>query len=142
MEAVRRNFGHSLPELIAEPGRIIVGDAGVIESEVVLISKKDASETYRWVYLDVGKFSGLAETIDESIKYRLKTPHDGKPCGPVILAGPSCDSVDILYEHNKYHLPLALSVGDKVRILSCGAYTTTYSSVGFNGFPPLRSFYI
>ena len=140
--AVRRNFGDEMPRLIAEPGRGLVGEAGVIESEVVLVSVKDAADPQRWVYLDIGKFSGLAETMDEAIKYRLKTPHDGTATGPVVLAGPSCDSADILYEKTAYELPLALKPGDKIRILACGAYTTTYSSVGFNGFAPLKAYCI
>jgi len=142
IEAVRRNFGDEMPRLIAEPGRGLVGEAGVIESEVVLVSVKDAADAQRWVYLDIGKFSGLAETMDEAIKYRLKTPHDGGVTGPVVLAGPSCDSADILYEKTAYELPLALKPGDKIRILACGAYTTTYSSVGFNGFAPLKAYCI
>jgi ornithine decarboxylase len=142
MAALRRHFPAALPELIVEPGRGIVGDAGVIETEVVLVSNKDAADPQRWVFLDVGKFSGLAETMDEAIKYRLTTPHDGEPCGPVVLAGPTCDSADILYERSGYSLPLALKAGDKVRILSCGAYTTTYSSVSFNGFAPLKAYCI
>jgi ornithine decarboxylase len=140
MDAVTKHFGNRLPELIAEPGRGIVGDAGVIQSEVVLVSRKGLNEDKRWVYLDVGKFSGLAETMDEAIKYRIKTPHDGGPTGPVVLAGPTCDSVDILYEKTDYHLPLAMAAGDKVLILSAGAYTTSYSSVGFNGYPPLKAY--
>ena len=43
----------------------MVGDAGVLQSEVVLISRKSATDRKRWVYLDVGKFGGLAETMDE-----------------------------------------------------------------------------
>ncbi|HEX6956460.1 MAG TPA: type III PLP-dependent enzyme [Ferrovibrio sp.] len=140
--AMTKHFGNNLPDMIIEPGRGLVGDAGVIQAEVVLISEKDYGDDRRWVYLDIGKFSGLAETMDEAIKYRIVTPHDGGPTGPVALAGPSCDSADILYEKTDYHLPLALRVGDKVQILSTGAYTTTYSSVGFNGFPPLKSYCI
>ena len=136
------HFGNHLPEIIVEPGRSMVGDAGIIESEVVLISTKDLGEQTRWVYLDVGKFSGLVETMDEAIKYRLRTPHDGGATGPVVLAGPTCDSVDILYEKTTYRLPMSLKEGDKVRILSCGAYTTTYSTVGFNGFAPLKAYFI
>ena len=138
-QALHKNFGDALPQIIVEPGRSITGDAGVIQAEVVLISKKSASDDTRWVYLDIGKFSGLAETMDEAIKYRIVTPHDGGETGPVIVAGPTCDSVDILYEHAGYELPLDLAVGDKVQILSTGAYTTTYSTVGFNGFDPLQA---
>jgi ornithine decarboxylase len=88
----------------------------------------------------VGRFGGLAETEGEAIQYRLATPHDGAGrTGPVILAGPTCDSVDILYERTRYELPLALQVGDILRIEGAGAYTATYASVGFNGFPPLRT---
>ncbi len=123
-------------------GRSIVGDAGVIESEVVLIADKGLGDGKRWVYLDVGKFNGLAETMDESIKYRIETPADGGPTGSVIIAGPTCDSADILYEKTEYKLPLALKVGDKVRIMSTGAYTSTYASVGFNGFEPLKTYCI
>src|SRR5271156_75709 len=98
MAAITKHFGNRLPEIIIEPGRSLVGDAGIIQSEVVLISDKGDDAGKRWVYLDVGKFNGLAETMDESIKYRVRTPHDGKPAGRVVLAGPTCDSADILYE--------------------------------------------
>jgi ornithine decarboxylase len=137
MEAMTRHFGNDLPEMVIEPGRSLVGDAGVIESEVVLVSRKDESEERRWVYLDIGKFGGLAETMDEAIKYRLSSSKDGGETGPVILAGPTCDSVDILYERTGYRLPLDLKSGDLVRFHSAGAYTSSYASVGFNGFPPL-----
>jgi len=137
--ALVRHFGNRMPEVIIEPGRSMVGDAGVLQTEVVLISRKSANDRKRWVYLDVGKFGGLAETMDESIKYRLRTPRDGTRTGPVIVAGPTCDSADILYEKTDYRLPLSLKVGDRIDILSTGAYTTTYSSVAFNGFQPLKS---
>ena len=120
----------------------MVGDAGIIQSEVVLISKKGDEDQKRWVYLDVGKFSGLAETMDEAIKYVVRTPHDGRPSASVVLAGPTCDSADILYEKTDYRLPLDLEIGDKVQILSTGAYTSTYSSVCFNGFDPLATYCI
>jgi len=142
MGAITRHFGNDLPEIIVEPGRSIVGDAGVIQSEVVLISRKAANDEKRWVYLDVGKFNGLAETMDEAIKYRIKTPADGGPSGPVVIAGPTCDSADILYEKTRYRLPLDLKVGDKVEILSTGAYTSSYASVGFNGFAPIKTYCI
>jgi ornithine decarboxylase len=140
MGAITRHFGNDLPEIIIEPGRSMVGDAGIIQSEVVLISRKGDDDRKRWVYLDVGKFSGLAETMDEAIKYAIRTPRDGGASDSVILAGPTCDSADILYEKTDYRLPLDLEIGDKVQILSTGAYTSTYSSVCFNGFDPLATY--
>src|SRR5215813_3183232 len=142
MAAITHHFGNDLPEIIIEPGRSLVGDAGIIQSEVVLVSWKGGGDQRRWVYLDVGKFNGLAETMDESIKYRIVTPGRGGSSGPVILAGPTCDSADILYEKTEYRMPLALRVGDKVEILSTGAYTASYASVGFNGFAPIRTYCI
>ena len=73
---LRKHFGNRIPETIIEPGRGMVGDAGVLKAEVVLISKKSREDKVRWVYLDVGKFGGLAETMDEAIRYPIKTPHD------------------------------------------------------------------
>ncbi|MEI7753190.1 MAG: type III PLP-dependent enzyme [Actinomycetota bacterium] len=140
--ALAKWFPLGLTEVMVEPGRYLVADAGVLRSEVVLVSRRSPADSERWIYLDCGKFHGLAETMDEAIRYRLRTPHDGQTSGPVVLAGPTCDSADVLYEKSAYELPLALAEGDMVDILSAGAYTTTYSSVGFNGFPPLQEHYV
>jgi ornithine decarboxylase len=131
-------FGSPHPKLMLEPGRSLVAEAGVVQAEVVLVSKKSRFDQTRWVYLDIGKFGGLAETLDECIKYRLRTSRTGMP-GPVVLAGPTCDSADILYQKSGYHLAVDLQCGDRVEILNTGAYSSSYASVNFNGFPPLRT---
>ncbi len=136
MSAVRARFGR-VDYIMAEPGRGLVAEAGHIAAEVMLVSRKSDDDLHRWVYLDIGRFSGLAETEGEAIRYQIATPHSGGETGPCILAGPSCDSADILYEKRPIQLPLALQAGDRVMIRNCGAYTSAYSSVGFNGFPPL-----
>jgi len=140
--SLRHHFGNRLPETIIEPGRGMVGNAGVIQTEVVLISNKSANDNTRWVYLDIGKFGGLAETMDEAIRYPISTAHDGDAAEPAILAGPTCDSADVLYEKTPYPMPVSLAIGDKVLIHGTGAYTTTYSAVAFNGFAPLKAYYI
>ncbi len=141
MRMVRARFGEAV-EVMAEPGRGLVAEAGVICAEVLLVARKDQDDLARWVYLDIGKFSGLAETMDEAIRYQIETRHGDDETGPCILAGPSCDSADVLYEKRPVQLPLGLREGDKVRILCTGAYTTSYSSVGFNGFPPLDAVFL
>jgi len=140
--ALRKHFGNRIPETIIEPGRGLVGDAGVIEAEVVLISRKSDTDKVRWVYLDIGKFGGLAETMDEAIRYPIRTTKDEDKMAPCVIAGPTCDSVDVMYEKTPYLLPVSLAIGDKVLIEATGAYTTTYSSVAFNGFSPLKSYAI
>jgi ornithine decarboxylase len=127
---------------VIEPGRFMVGDAGVVSAEVVLVSRKAKDDPVRWVYLDIGRFGGLAETEGEAIKYAFRTPHDGGVDGPVTIAGPTCDSTDTLYEKSNYRLPLALDCGDRVELLSTGAYVTTYASQAFNGFRPLAEHYV
>ncbi|RFB78009.1 type III PLP-dependent enzyme [Methylovirgula sp. 4M-Z18] len=137
--SLKKHFGNRLPETIIEPGRGMVGNAGIIEAEVVLISKKSDEDKMRWVYLDIGKFNGLAETMDEMIRYPIRTAFDGDAKEPCIIAGPTCDSVDVLYEKAPYDLPISLEIGTKVLIEGTGAYTTTYSACEFNGFPPLET---
>ena len=118
--ALRKHFGNRIPETIIEPGRGMVGNAGMIEAEVVLVSKKSDEDEVRWVYLDIGKFGGLAETMDESIRYPIRTPRDGDAMAPCVLAGPTCDSADVLYEKEPYALPVSLEIGDKVLIEGTG----------------------
>ena len=114
----------------------------MVSTEVVLVSRRDDDDPVRWVYLDIGRFGGLAETEGEAIRYAITTPRDGEPDGPVVIAGPTCDGADTLYERSGYRLPLSLRVGDRVALLSTGAYVTTYASQGFNGFAPLAEYYV
>jgi ornithine decarboxylase len=84
----------------------------------------------------------LVETTAESIRYPIRTPHDGDEVGPCVFAGPACDSADVLYQRQPYDLPISLEIGDRVLIEGTGAYTATYGSVAFNGFAPLRTYHI
>ena len=135
--ALRRSFdgaGLPRPRTLVEPGRSVVGDAGEVVTTVVAVLHRGDT---RWVYLDAGVFTGMVETLDEAIRYRLATSADGGPTGPCVLAGPTCDSADVLYENQPVRLPLALAEGDRVVLRSAGAYSTCYSTVGFNGFDPM-----
>ena len=134
------SFKNEWPEeIIIEPGRSMAGDAGVIVAEIINIAKKSVHERYPWVFLDIGKFGGLIETLDEAIKYPILFEGEGTAVD-VILAGPTCDSMDILYEKTQYMMPETARIGDRVYILTTGAYTQSYSSIYFNGFPPLKSY--
>lgn len=138
---LKEDFGDDMPQVILEPGRSLVANAGILVSEVVLISRKARMSLHRWLFTDVGKFSGLIETLDEAIKYPIYTEKGGE-VEDTIIAGPTCDSADILYEDTKIELPLNLAIGDRLYWFSTGAYTTSYSAIEFNGFPPLKSYYL
>lgn len=138
--AIAKYFGARELNVIIEPGRGLVGDCGVMCCEVVLIARKQASDEYRWLYLDAGKFNGLIETLDESIRYRIVVPNRYGVLEKFIIAGPSCDSADVLYEKQPYALPGDIQIGDKVYIYGTGAYCSTYASVNFNGFEPIKTY--
>lgn len=140
MRAMIEHFGNDLPEMLIEPGRAMVGNAGVVAAEVVLVCRRMPEDERRWVYLDIGRFGGLAETEGEAIRYRITG--GGGPTGPVVVAGPTCDSLDIVYEKTPYRLPLDLKSGDHVLIHDAGAYIASYASQRFNGFAPLAEHYL
>ncbi|MEZ5336607.1 MAG: type III PLP-dependent enzyme, partial [Methanolobus sp.] len=138
---IQEDFGIEHPEIIIEPGRSLTADAGIIVTEIVMVARKAKLNQYKWVYLDIGKFGGLIETLDECIKYPIYSENKGFE-EEVILAGPTCDSMDILYEDHKYGFPDSIQEGERLYVFTAGAYTQSYSSVSFNGFPPLKAYII
>jgi len=138
MQAIADRFD-GVEYIMAEPGRGMVGSAGAIAAECLLVSRKTPGDPVRWVFLNVGRFSGLAEAEGEAIKYQFLTVgKESERTSECIVAGPTCDSADVLYERNKVLFPDSLASGDRVIIKTCGAYTSTYSTIAFNGFPPLQ----
>lgn len=113
--------------VMAEPGRYLVGDSCWMVTRVVGTATRKG---HRWIYLDVGAFTGLAETL-EKFDYELFTDRSGTLI-PMTVAGPSCDTADLLFDEKM--LPEDLRAGDFVYIPNAGAYTTAYAST-FNGFP-------
>lgn len=136
---IDEDFEDNQPLIYIEPGRSLTADAGIIVAETIMTAEKARNNMYRWVFVDIGKFGGLIETIDECIKFPIYVEKEGM-AEEVIIAGPTCDSMDILYENFKYKLPETLEPGDRMYFFTTGAYTQTYSSVYFNGFPPLKAY--
>jgi ornithine decarboxylase len=129
-DVVRRGIAERFPSdirVMLEPGRMIVGDAALLGAAVIGKARRGSE---KWVYVDVGVFNGLMESI-EGFSYEVVAPFGG-PLERVVLAGPSCDSVDVIAD--AIELP-AVDVGDRVFVLNAGAYTLSYAS-HFNGWPP------
>src|SRR5690606_9877607 len=110
---LEEDFGKDFPKIIIEPGRSLIANAGILVSEVVLISRKSRTALHRWVFTDVGKFSGLIETLNEAIKFPIYVEKRGE-LEESVIAGPTCDSADIMYENYKYPMPLNLAIGDRM----------------------------
>ena len=114
-------------QVIAEPGRYLTSDAGYFVCRVLGTTTRGGK---RWMHWDAGLFGGVIETT-EGLKYRIRTERSG-PDIPWHVAGPTCDSVDVILRDEP--LPSDLQEGDFIYIRNAGAYTTAYASE-FNGFP-------
>jgi ornithine decarboxylase len=124
-ENIKKKFP-PIQEIIVEPGRAIIGQAGTMVSSLIAKANRDGK---RWLYLDVGVFNGLMESIG-GIKYPIVVNGKG-PVNKCVLAGPSCDGFDVI--DMEVELPV-IEIGERVYILSAGAYTTAYASK-FDGSP-------
>jgi len=128
-------------ELMIEPGRAMVGDSGNLVSSVIAKAERGGEN---WLYLDVGVFNGLMESI-EGFTYEIVSERelsgfvDKGDFIPYTIAGPSCDSVDTMFKD--YYLPKDLGLGDRLYIKNAGAYTLSYAS-HFNGLEPPRVYFI
>ncbi len=112
-------------DVFIEPGRAVVGDAGVFVSTVIGKAKRGDEN---WLYIDVGVFNGLMESIG-GIKYAYVVGSRSDVM-TWTLAGPSCDSFDVIDREVELPEP---ETGNRLLILSSGAYTISYASE-FNGF--------
>jgi len=113
--------------VIAEPGRYLVSDAGYFVCRIMGTATR---ANKRWMHLDAGMFGGIIETA-EGLKYKIRTDRAG-PDIPWNVAGPTCDSIDVVMRDEP--LPSDLQEGDYLYLRNAGAYTTAYAS-RFNGFP-------
>ena len=113
--------------VVAEPGRYLVSDAAYFVCRVIGTATRGGK---RWMHWDAGLFGGVIETT-EGLKYRIRTDRSG-PDIPWHVAGPTCDSVDVILRDEP--LPTDLQEGDFIYLRNAGAYTTAYASE-FNGFP-------
>jgi len=123
-------------EVHIEPGRAVVGDAGIFVTTVIGKAKREDED---WVYLDVGVFNGLMESVG-GIKYSyiVESHKQTRPRKQWTVAGPSCDSFDVIDKNVTLPEP---QVGSLMLILSSGAYTVSYASE-FNGFSIPRTILI
>jgi ornithine decarboxylase len=143
IEAIERNVNNLIyerfpesTEVHIEPGRAVVGDAGIFVTSVIGKARREDTD---WMYIDVGVFNGLMESVG-GIRYSYIAESRGQAAKEKqwTIAGPSCDSFDVIDKNVTLREP---EVGNLVLILSSGAYTVSYASE-FNGFSIPRTILI
>ena len=116
--------------LLAEPGRFLVADCMTLLTSVVGRAERDGQV---WHYLDDGLYGSYSNVMTEDVHPPIlalrELDNDAVSLEPVTLAGPTCDSADVIARD--YPMP-GLDVGDIVVSPMMGAYTSVTSS-GFNG---------
>jgi ornithine decarboxylase len=120
--------------IIAEPGRVLSATTTTLVTRVVGKSLRD---DLWWYYLDDGIYNSFSGKIFDHISYPFTVPREG-PRFPSVLAGPTCDSTDIIYEN--IALP-SLEIGDILIFDSMGSYTCA-SATNFNGYPKAKTIVI
>lgn len=131
VEAIAQaNFGPGVTYAI-EPGRFVTADAGALTATVI---GKAVRHGRPWVYVDLSIYSGLLEVIG-GWEYPVVTERDGERRQMTTLAGPTCDSTDVLMRD--IELP-DLEVGDRIMLLQAGAYTVGYREYNGFGFPEVQ----
>jgi ornithine decarboxylase len=113
--------------VIAEPGRFIAAPAAIAVSSVMGKAKRDGRW---WYYLDDGVYGSYSGQMFDHAKYPLSVLREGGELYESVLAGPTCDSIDVIDE--SIMLP-ELEVGDLVVGRMMGAYTWA-SATDFNFF--------
>jgi diaminopimelate decarboxylase len=111
-------------ELVFEPGRVLVADAGVLITQVLYV--KD-SASRRFVIVDAAMNDLIRPTLYDAWHDILpvSAPAPGHEAGPVDVVGPICESSDTFARQRP--LP-PLASGDLLAICSTGAYGAVMSS--------------
>ena len=129
-EPIRKALG-TLPDhiqVIAEPGRFL--SAPAMTSVSTIMGKAKRSDA-TWYYLDDGLYGAYSGQIFDYATYPMTVFSDFPERETAVLAGPTCDSIDVIAEN--LQLP-PLQIGDLVVGSQMGAYTTA-TSTDFNLFP-------
>jgi ornithine decarboxylase len=117
-------------EVVAEPGRCLVAEAGTLRSRVIGVAWRGGRW---WAHTDLGVFNGMMEVLESAgeLRYPIRDDRGSAARVPYHITGPTCDGQDTFATG----VPLSadLTEGDEIRVGSAGAYTAAYAS-RFNGF--------
>lgn len=114
-------------ELWCEPGRYMCGTAVNLITSVIGVTERGGQP---WYFLDEGLYGTFSGVIFDQWDFKLLPVKEGGKKVKATFAGPSCDSLDIMFRGK---MTTQLEVGDLLLVPACGAYTSA-SATTFNGF--------
>lgn len=118
-------------EIWSEPGRYICGTAVNLITSVIGVTERGGQP---WYFLDEGLYGTFSGVIFDQWDFKLISFKEGEERVAATFAGPSCDSLDIMF---RGRMTAPLEVGDLLLVPACGAYTSA-SATTFNGFSRAR----
>jgi ornithine decarboxylase len=132
--ALERDFSGT--RILAEPGRFISAPSMTLVSSVMGKSERGGT---MWYYLDDGLYGSYSGKLYDHCNYQIiplkllegEEPDERRPS---VIAGPTCDSIDVIYEGQM--LP-ELECGDLLVSPMMGAYTWA-TATEFNFFPKTK----
>ena len=127
IRAALARFGPEV-RIMAEPGRYIAAPAAVAVASVMGRAQRAGRW---WYYLDDGLYGSYSGQVYDHVTYPVEALVPAGPTYPSVLAGPTCDSIDVISD--QLMLP-KLDLGDLVVGRQMGAYTHA-SATDFNFFP-------
>lgn len=133
LQQINARLGEDFPniEIWSEPGRYICGTAVNLITSVIGLTERGG---HPWYFLDEGLYGTFSGVIFDQWDFKLISFKEGKERVAATFAGPSCDSLDIMF---RGRMTVPLEVGDLLLVPSCGAYTSA-SATTFNGFSRAR----
>ncbi|WP_293728780.1 type III PLP-dependent enzyme [uncultured Phascolarctobacterium sp.] len=129
--SARLNEDFAETEIWAEPGRYICGTAVNLITSVIGVTERGGQP---WYFLDEGLYGTFSGVIFDQWDFKLLSFKEGDERVAATFAGPSCDSLDIMF---RGRMTAPLEVGDLLLVPACGAYTSA-SATTFNGFSKAR----
>lgn len=135
MQAIESIFGDLLPgiRVIAEPGRVMSADTVTLVTSVIGKSPRNGQTQY---IIDDGLYGSFSGKVYDHTDFRLMAEgQDERACYPCVVAGPTCDSTDIVARDQD--MP-DLEIGEILLVPTMGSYTAASAST-FNGLDLARS---
>jgi diaminopimelate decarboxylase len=121
-DMVKAQLSHLDCKIILEPGRSLIGNAGILVSRVVFVK---TGEERQFLMLDAGMNDLIRPSMYEAYHQILAVNNSSNELSTYDVVGPVCETGDTFAKARAVHTS---GEGDLIAIMSCGAYGAVMSS--------------